>query len=377
MSGTGGTPGPGYSVTPVDTSGVVGDPDGADVGAGKSTQYKAGNADTSNAGSGSRAVEPGSPETTPVDTSGTDSENPAGDHHPVSTAMSGTRSTLNPGGGAGIAEANPAYRAPSGPVAASSKDTTLTDIQPGSGPNVVPSSHNMTETQDIYRIGETGTTTGPLPVAPAKPTVATGPRVVTVTWAAVANPAGDPVLEYVIESDRGGRWVAPKNATSKRVDWTDPSLTYKFRVAARNKGGIGPFSPFSDPVRAYNPGSGDVLEPDGLDPANVVNGVYLPDGTVKGGTGGTNNAPVLGAVTPGAAASKTVTVNWTAPTVGDAPTSYVVKASTGQEFTSAAGTTSKACVFAAAGASVTFTVQAVNAKGSGAVSAPSAPVTVP
>lgn len=373
MSGTGGTPGPAH--VPLDTSAVGGDPDGADVGASKPTASRASNADTAATGGGSRAVEPGSPARTDVDTTGAT----GGTGTSVSTAMRSTPSTLNPGGGAGVTEANPAYRAPSAAPAASSRDTTLTDVQPGgSVTNPVPTSQTVT-VQETANIGAAGSGTGNAPVAPgAAPTAVGGPRYITVSWAAVADPDNDPVREYIIESDRGGRWVAAKNVTSKQIDFIDPSITYKFRVAARNKGGVGPFSAFSAvAVRAYNPDATDAAKPAGLTAAAVSAGVYQPDGTLKAGTGGTNNAPVLGAITPGAGASKTVTVNWTAPTVGAAPTSYLITASDGSSFTSNAGTTSKACVFAAAGASVTFTVQAINAKGSGVVSAPSAAVTVP
>lgn len=377
MSGTGGTPGPGYAATQPDTSNVVGDPDGADVGTSKPTASRASNSDTSAPYGGSRASEPGSPASTQPDTSGTNSANQPSNFHPVSTAMSGTPDTLNPGV-VGAGHANPAYRAPSGVVPGTTRDTTLTDVQPGgSATNPVPSSHTVTNVETA-NIGAAGTTTGAAPAAPGSaPTVLAGPRFVQVTWAAVANPSGDPVREYVIENDRGGRFFAGANATTKRVEFLDPSQPYRFRVAARNKGGIGPFSAWSTAVRPYNPDATDVLKPGGLTADNIANPIYKPDGSFVPGTGGTNNAPALGAITPGAADSKTVTVNWTAPTVGAAPTSYVIKASDGTQTTAAAGATSKAVVFEEAGASVTFTVQAINAKGAGVVSNPSAAVTVP
>ncbi len=372
MSGSGGTPGPAH--VPYDTSNISGDPDGADVGTSKSTASKASNAETGGTQGGSR-VEPGPSPATSVDTSGTNSPN-GGSFSPTPTTMRGTVDTQQPGQiGQG---ANPAYRAPSGPVAGSSRDTTLTDVQPGgSVTNPVPSSLGISNLETA-NIGAAGSGTGALPATPgAAPTVATGPRYVTVTWVAVADPANDPVREYIIENDRGGRWVAGRNATSKRIDYIDPSQIYKFRVAARNRGGIGAFSAFSAPIRSYNPDATDALKPAGLNVDSLAAGIYQIDGTLKPGTGGTNNAPVLGAVTAGAAASKTVTVNWVAPTVGLAPTSYVIKASNGQTFISAAGTTSRACVFTAAGPSVTFTVQAINARGAGSTSVASAAVTVP
>lgn len=365
---TGGTPGPGYAVTPVDTEGVVGQTGAASTG----TANRASTSDTSGYTAGTR-TEPAPPAVTPVDTSGTNSANK--NFVPTSTAISGTFGTLQPGAG-GTPLANPVYRAPSGPVQGSTKDTTRTDVEAAYGSNVA-STVNQTGTTDVTMIGSDVTIGASVPAAPAKPTAVGGSRSVTVSWVAVANPANDPVRDYVIFNSRGGTARAPKGATSMVITNLDPGQTYTFQVAARNRAGLGVLSPASDPVRAYNPDEPDVNKPAGLDPANVVNPIYYPDGSIKGGTGGTNNAPALGAVTPGAAASKTVTVNWTAPTVGGAPTSYVIKASDGSSFTATAGATSKACVFAAAGASVTFTVQAINAIGPGAVSAPSAAVTVP
>ncbi len=373
MSGSGGTPGPAH--TPYDTSGVSGDPDGADVGTSKPTASKASNAETGGAQGGTR-VEPGAAPATQPDTSGTNSAN-GGSFSPVATTMRGTVDTQQPGQ-IGAGQANPAYRAPSAPVAGSSRDTTLTDVQPGgSVTNPVPSSQSIFNLETA-NIGAAGSGTGAAPAAPgAAPTVATGPRYVMVTWVAVADPANDPVKEYIIENDRGGRWVAGRNATSKRIDYIDPSQVYKFRVAARNKGGVGPFSALSVAVRSYNPDATDALKPAGLDVDAVSAGIYQIDGTLKPGTGGTNNAPVIATAVAGAAASKTITVTWAAPTVGVAPTSYVLKASNGESTTSAAGTTSKAFVFAEAGPSVTITVQAINAKGAGAVSAPSPARTIP
>lgn len=357
---------------PVDTSGVSGDPGG--TADNSNTASTASTAETTGPKGGTR-VEPGPQPVTPFDTSATSGPN-AGPHSPVSTAISGVFETTNYSEYA--KHADPAYRPPViGGVPAQTVDTTWTDRQPGgSVTNPVPTSNNHVNVE-TPNIGAAGTGTGVAPAAPgAAPTVASGPRYVTVTWVAVADPANDPVLEYVIENDRGGRDFAGRNETSTRQAFIDPSQLYRFRVAARNKAGVGPFSAWSDQVRPYNPDATDALAPGGLSPEVVAAGVYLPDGTFKPGTGGTNNAPVLGAITPGAAASRTVTVNWTAPTVGDAPTGYIIEASDGSTFNSGADT-SEACVFDEAGASVTFTVRAVNAKGLGARSAPSAAVTVP
>lgn len=78
-----------------------------------------------------------------------------------------------------------------------------------------------------------------------------------------------------------------------RPDGTTPySQGYRFRVAAGNQLGLGPFSAWTSYVVPLNyaeaqPGSeGSINVGTGaLDPANAINPVYRPDGTVKGGTG--------------------------------------------------------------------------------------------
>jgi hypothetical protein len=78
-----------------------------------------------------------------------------------------------------------------------------------------------------------------------------------------------------------------------RPDGTTPySQGYRFKVAAGNQLGLGPFSAWSSYVVPLNyneaqPGSeGSINVGTGsLDPANAINPVYRPDGTVKSGTG--------------------------------------------------------------------------------------------
>jgi hypothetical protein len=67
---------------------------------------------------------------------------------------------------------------------------------------------------------------------------------------------------------------------------------YKFRVAAGNQIGLGPFSAYSSAVVPLNyneaqPGSeGSINVGTGsLDPANTINPIYLPDGAIHSGTG--------------------------------------------------------------------------------------------
>lgn len=71
-----------------------------------------------------------------------------------------------------------------------------------------------------------------------------------------------------------------------------PNTGYQFSVAAGNRAGLGPFSNWSDFAAPLNfnapqPGSqGSITSGPGyIDPANSVNPIYLPNGTVKAGTG--------------------------------------------------------------------------------------------
>jgi hypothetical protein len=175
--------------------------------------------------------------------------------------------------------------------------------------------------------------------------------------------------------------IGAQTTTNVSVAWTAPATgpTPTSYIVTPSKGtiaaGTTTTSAASPKVISFDPG--------GIANVTFVVRAVYPAGTGANSAasaairvpGGLNNAPVLGAVTAGAAASKTVTVAWTAPTLGNTPTSYKVKASDGTTVSPA--TSPQAVVFAAAGASVTFTVQATNASGAGAVSAASAPVTVP
>ncbi len=78
-----------------------------------------------------------------------------------------------------------------------------------------------------------------------------------------------------------------------KPDGTTPyTQGYQFRVAAGNRLGLGPFSAWSSYVVPLNynepqPGhEGSITVGTGsLDPANTINPIYRPDGTVKSGTG--------------------------------------------------------------------------------------------
>jgi hypothetical protein len=71
---------------------------------------------------------------------------------------------------------------------------------------------------------------------------------------------------------------------------THGSQGYAFRVAAGNQLGLGPYSAWSSYVVPLNYGepqsNGSITVGTGsLDPANTVNPIYLPDGSIKAGTG--------------------------------------------------------------------------------------------
>jgi hypothetical protein len=64
---------------------------------------------------------------------------------------------------------------------------------------------------------------------------------------------------------------------------------YTFQVAAGNRAGLGPYSPVSDYAAPLNPNVNSSPTahnyPGTLDPANTVNPIYLPNGSIKAGTG--------------------------------------------------------------------------------------------
>ena len=261
-----------------DTEGVNGQTGPASAG----TASRASTTDTSTTGGGSRATEPKSPAVTQTDTTGA---NGGATTAPTNTGLSGTPDTRGSGLPTG-GQANPVYRAPSGPVPASVRDTTLTDKQPGgSATSPVPTTYNQNATTETANIGAGPAASGVVPAAPTGVAATTGPRSVTVTWTAPANPAGDPVLGFAVVNSAGGTMRVGKSATSAVVTNLDPSRTYTFQVLARNASGNGPLSAPSAAVRPYNPDEADVNRPGGLNPANTVNPIYSPDGSIKPGTG--------------------------------------------------------------------------------------------
>ena len=365
---------PEYTAGQRDTTGVYG-------GLGKSpvTSQIAGTVDTEGPMGGHRSVEPTPPPAAYFDTSGTTGSNTPANFHPTHTPVVEFDTTMPSVGGSPVS--NPAYRAPGRSAPVTEYDTTRTDQQPGGSlTNPIPSAMTVIN-QDMTQLGSPAyggpPTPGSVPAAPSAPTAVDSSRGVVVSWAPVADPAGDKVRQYVVMGSDGGTTVAPANATSVTVEDITPDINYTFRVSAVNRAGQGPYSPPSNAAQAYNPDAPDKNRPAGLEAANIVNPIYRPDGSFMPGTGGTNTAPTITAATAGAAGSMQVTVTWTAPTTGRTPTSYLVKASDGTSATAAAGATSQTLTFGASGGQVTVTVQAVNGLGDGVVSAPSAQVTIP
>jgi hypothetical protein len=112
--------------------------------------------------------------------------------------------------------------------------------------------------------------------------------------------AGDTIIvEYWYGADPSSvtavftQGLTPNTPVIYKPDGTTPySQGYRFRAAAGNKAGLGPFSAYSSyavplnynapqPGHEGSTGSGT----GSLDPANSINPIYLPDGTVKAGTG--------------------------------------------------------------------------------------------
>jgi hypothetical protein len=257
-----------------------------------------------------------------------------------------------------IQDVEPVYKAPTGPPPASNKDTTWTDSPVGNGnPELIDADLWMTGTRDTAAFGAVPAGTTAVPVAPAAPTAVAGDRYITVSWTPVANPGADAkVTQYVIESDTGGHFYAPANATSVRFENVTGGRAYKFRVAAVNRNGNGPFGPWS--ASAVAPSNEDLVRPSALAPDNMTNPIYRQDGTIVPGSYGAPTAPGKPTVAAQGTAG-TATVTWTAPTSGQPSGGYDVKASSGQTVHVGPAALTANVPGLQVGASVTFTVTAI------------------
>jgi fibro-slime domain-containing protein/RHS repeat-associated protein len=180
------------------------------------------------------------------------------------------------------------------------------------------------------------------PGAPTNVTAVDGNASATVTWTPPASNGSSPITGYEVVSSPGGISVSVgAGVTTATVPGLQNGTAYTFSVRAVNAIGAGPFSAPSNPVT----------------PA-----------TVPGAPTG---------VTAALGGNAAATVSWTPPaTDGGAPiTSYLVTSSPGGLTVSASGTTTARVPGLTVGTTYTFTVAAVNRKGTGPASAASNPLT--
>jgi hypothetical protein len=89
--------------------------------------------------------------------------------------------------------------------------------------------------------------------APSSVTATAGHRQAVVRWKAPANPAGAPVTGYTVTPFLGAtpqaRRIFHTTATSHVITGLGMNKVYRFRVAALNKQGTGPYSAFSNGVK--------------------------------------------------------------------------------------------------------------------------------
>jgi hypothetical protein len=89
--------------------------------------------------------------------------------------------------------------------------------------------------------------------APRSVTATAGHRDAAVRWRAPANPTGAPVTGYTVTPYLGttpqARRTFHTTATSHVITGLRMNLVYRFRVAALNKQGTGPYSAFSNSVK--------------------------------------------------------------------------------------------------------------------------------
>lgn len=180
-----------------------------------------------------------------------------------------------------------------------------------------------------------------LPGAPTNVTGVAGDTQVTVSWSAPSSDGGSSITGYRITASPGGRTATtgPSNRSVAITGLTN-GTGYTFTVSASNSRGSGPLSAPS---------------------ATVVPGVPGPPTNVRATAG---NAQA--------------TVTWTAPssTGGSAITSYTVTASPGGATISVGSVARSATLTGLSnGTSYTFTVRAVNGRGTGPASTPSPAVT--
>jgi hypothetical protein len=174
------------------------------------------------------------------------------------------------------------------------------------------------------------------PDAPAAPVAVRGDRSLSLSWGQPGN-GGDAISEYRVQMASSG---ATNSTTSTSVPWANlpNGVEQQFRVQARNRGGWGPWSPYSVPVK----------------PCGVPDTPAAP-AAVRGDTA--------------------ATVSWTAPNdQGCGITGYEVTNNAGQVVGAGAGAASTPFAGLANGTQYTFQVRAINEQGPSGWSAASNPV---
>lgn len=383
---------PGYAGSDLDTSGASGNPGSASRG----TQDRASVAETSTpAGAGygggddglspdeNLQIDEGTFETSGTNGTNTDPWSPSTNYLDTTDETSMVNWPQTPG-------VDPAYRAPAHGIgylgAAGSADTTWTDRPLSDGNPRSDYGQNVTETIESANIGSNGAaglgTSSLVPAAPSgTPVAADGERSVSLTWSAVANPHSTaPVLGYVILGPTGGTTFVGRDVHTAVVTNLVPGQDYQFRVAARNKNGLGPYSSLSTVATPYNPDEPDVNKPGGLNAYWAQDPIYDPDGTIKAGSGlqGRPGAPTS-VTLAGDGVVGHVVGSWTPPASGGRVLSYTLTLSSGQTKTVSNTTTTTTISGVSSATAITGIVRSNGAitnatsSASGAFGKPTAP----
>lgn len=92
-----------------------------------------------------------------------------------------------------------------------------------------------------------------LPEAPTKPTALRGDKEATVSFNQPANPDCEPLLGFDVVRNPGGTTRVAAGTLQSTATGLDNGTSYTFEVRAQNRGGVGAFSPPSDPVTPCGP----------------------------------------------------------------------------------------------------------------------------
>ncbi len=143
----------------------------------------------------------------------------------------------------------------------------------------------LAEGGEVWRLADVPTA----PSAPSAPTAVAGVLQATVTWPAVADPAGAPITGYTVTATPGGATCSTTGASSCTVTGLTAGTSYVFSVRAVNRIGTSPASPQSNAVvptaTATPPGGAAPMVP--VVPARVLEtragvGLTTVDGEFEG-----------------------------------------------------------------------------------------------